>query len=331
MQQRLIEHVRTLYRPNDLGVSENDVLALLPLGVAESLAVPGESYKLAFTPSLTTHIYGDRVTDAMLENEGRYVHGEGDSNWWIPSGRVFLSAGTNDTPQAELEHALQHFFLPHRFRDPFHTDALSTESFVNYDRYDLLMLETRDALDNRVTAGERDADGNLVTLANDYRLLQPRLIMDPNRNRTAVAFDALGMVVGTAVMGKPLPAPIDGDSLERFEPDLTDETVLAHLEAPFTEPHAILQRATTRLVYDLFAYFRTRELADRSPRRSIRWRAKRTMQISHPVHKPQFSTAFTILTASAGKSRRRFRLSPARYSGAMTTVRSLWALMVIRR
>ena len=32
LQKRLIEHVRTLYRPDDLGVAQNDPLALLPLG-----------------------------------------------------------------------------------------------------------------------------------------------------------------------------------------------------------------------------------------------------------------------------------------------------------
>ena len=42
-QRRLIEQVRTLYRKDDL-------TALLPLGALESLALPGESYKLAFTP-----------------------------------------------------------------------------------------------------------------------------------------------------------------------------------------------------------------------------------------------------------------------------------------
>ena len=66
------------------------------------------------------------------------------------------------------------------------------------------MIETRDPLGNRVTVGERDASDNRSTApGNDYRVLQPALVMDPNRNRTAVAFDALGMVVGTAVMGKP--------------------------------------------------------------------------------------------------------------------------------
>ena len=39
----LIEHVRTLYRRDDL-------TGPLPLGEVESLALPFESYKLAFTP-----------------------------------------------------------------------------------------------------------------------------------------------------------------------------------------------------------------------------------------------------------------------------------------
>ena len=59
------------------------------------------------------------------------------------------------TAAQELAYAQSHFFLPHRARDPFHTIAVSTESFVSYDAYDLLMVETRDALGNRVTVGER--------------------------------------------------------------------------------------------------------------------------------------------------------------------------------
>jgi RHS repeat-associated protein len=63
------------------------------------------------------------------------------------------------------------------------------------------------------------------------------------------------MVVGTAVMGKP--EENLGDSLAGFDPDLAEATVAAHLRNPFADPHGILQRATTRLVYDLFAYRRT--------------------------------------------------------------------------
>ena len=89
---------------------------------------------------------------------------------------------------------------------------------MTYDGYDLLLQETQDPLGNRMTAGTRDTNGNLTSKSNDYRVLQPALMMDANRNRAAVAFDALGMVVGTAVMGKP--EENLGDTLAEFVPDL---------------------------------------------------------------------------------------------------------------
>jgi RHS repeat-associated protein len=250
-QKRLIENVRTLYRPNDLGTAEGDALALLALGQLESLALPGESYKLAFTPGLVARVYGGRVTDAMLGTDGRYVHSNDDTGWWIPSGRIFLSPGTADDPATELAHAREHFFLPHRFRDPFHSAGFETEGVVAYDVPDLFVRETRDAL------------ANIVAAVHDYRVLQPRLITDANGNRGEAAFDALGQVVGTAIMGKDREGK--GDSLDGFVADLDDATTLAHLQNPLTDPHALLQQATTRLVYDLFAYQRTRDAAQPQP------------------------------------------------------------------
>jgi RHS repeat-associated protein len=269
-QRRLIEHVRTLYRPNEMGVAQNDPLALLPLGTVESLALPGESYKLAFTPGLLTQVF-QRDGQPLLPNpanvlagqgadRGGYVDLDNDSHGWIPSGRVLLSRDSNDTAAQERAYAQSHFFLPRRQRDPF-----GQTTRVTFDPYDLLMLETCDALGNRVTVGERDEDDNLTAHGNDYRVLQPRLAMDPNRNRTQVTFDALGMVVGTAVMGKPVPAPVEGDSLDGFEADLTEGVILDHLANPPTDPHAILGRATTRLAYDLFAYHRTKDQPNPQP------------------------------------------------------------------
>ncbi|HVG33225.1 MAG TPA: SpvB/TcaC N-terminal domain-containing protein [Pyrinomonadaceae bacterium] len=251
LQKRLIEHSRTLYRRNDL-------TGPLALGQLQSMALPFESYKLAFTPELLSEIYDGRVTSAMLETDGRYVHSEGDDNWWVPSRRLFYSPDAADTPLQELTYARAHFFLPHRYRDPFHTVAVSTETFVTYDAHNLLMLETLDALNNRVTAGERDVVGTLTTQGNDYRVLQPRLVMCPNRNRTAVAFDALGTVVGTAVMGKPEDIPARGDRLDAtFRADLTD----AVIEQFFADPGAslaasLLDNATTRVVNNPNAYWR---------------------------------------------------------------------------
>ena len=279
-QRRVIERVRTHYRPDDLGTAQNDPFVLLPFGLIESLAIPGESYKLAFTPGLLTQVYqrprGDQPLEDLLPNpasvfaadipgghvadRGGYVDLDNDGHWWIPTGRAFHSSKKSDDAAAEESYAREHFFLVQRYRDPF-----GETTTITLDGYDLLPVETRDPLGNRVTVGERDVSGNLVTSGNDYRLLQARLVMDPNRNRSAAAFDALGMVVGTAVMGKP--EENLGDSLEEFEADLTDAVILDHLENPLAGPHSILQHATTRLVYDLFAYQRT--LNDPTPESAV--------------------------------------------------------------
>ncbi len=251
LQKRLIEHVRTQYRPDDLGTAQADPLALLAPGQLESLALPGEAYKLAFTTGLIAQHFGARVSDAMLEAEGRYLHSESDDNWWLRSGRGFFSLGSEDDPATELAHARQHFFQPQRYRDPFHRAGFETETLIEYDAYDLAVSATHDAVGNRVSA------------IHDYRVLQPRLLTDPNGNRSEVAFDALGMVVGTAVMGKQ--DETRGDSLLGFSADLDEATVLSQLDDPLADPDAILQQASTRLVYDLFAYQRTRDQAQPQP------------------------------------------------------------------
>ncbi|MCF7990934.1 MAG: toxin [Thiohalocapsa sp.] len=281
--RRLIESVRIHYRPDDLGSGVNepstpddDPTALLPLGRLESLALPGETYKLAFTPGLLDAVYQRRLegadedeplvpnpaavlplpadpTSAEPADRGGYLDLDGDGCWWLPSGRIFYSPDGTDTAVAELAYARAHVFLPHRFRDPFHTPAWSTEQVVGYDSNDLLVTETRDPL------------GNHFRAAHDYRVLQPRLVTDPNGNRSQVAFDTLGLVVGTAVMGKAAPAPVEGDSLEGFEPDLDETDIAAHLANPLDNPTAILGQASTRLVYDLFAYQRTKDQPQPAP------------------------------------------------------------------
>jgi len=270
-RRRPIEWLRTLYRRDDLG-------SLLPLGELHSLTLPGESYKLAFTPGLLTQVFqrphagqpleallpqpaavlggqganqGGYLQSQALKADGRFPASDADDHWWIPSGKSFFSANPADNAATELAQARQHFFLPRRYRDPFGQDA-----FVDFDANDLLMVESRDALGNRVTVE-----------SNDYRVLQPRLVSDPNRNQTEVAFDTMGMVVGTAVMGKPLPAQLEGDSLSGFVTDLTQ----AQLDAFFgaADPHvntpALLGDATTRIVYDLDRFRRTQQVNPNDP------------------------------------------------------------------
>jgi RHS repeat-associated protein len=251
-QMRLIEHVRTLYRSNKLK-------SLLPEGEIESLALPGESYKLAFTPELLIKVF-DRRTDDNMFTEGGYVHSNGDTNWWIPSGRVFYDIDANDESPgatgAELTEACVHFFLPRKFTDPF-----GSSTTIDYDKRDLLMENTRDAA------------GNSVHAENDYRVLSPYLVTDPNDNRSQVIFDALGMVAGAAVMGKenePDGKP-KGDLLDGFQPDLTQAQLDDFMAGPRKKGsnssesvaaqimHDLLGKSTSRIIYDIDRFWRTGE------------------------------------------------------------------------
>lgn len=235
--RRLVDHTRSLFRRDDL-------TGPLPLGVVEPLALPYETYRQALTPELVTVLYGDRVDAAILTDAGYVLI---DGVWWVPSGRILYS------PQdaGELDFARHHFFLPHRFRDPF--GATTT---ITYDRYDLLAVNTRDAVGNMVTAGDRDAADRIIGNGNDYRVLRPRLVTDANRNRAEAAFDALGRVSGTAVMGKA--EEHLGDSLSGFEPDLDQAATDRYLADPLLDPGAVLAQASTRVIYDDLAFWLSR-------------------------------------------------------------------------
>ncbi len=287
LRRRPIEWLRILYRHDDL-------TGLLPLGDLQPLALPGESYKLAFTPGLLAQVFqrlrqgqapepllpdpaavlggqagnrGGYVQSQVLKANGRFPASDADDHWWIPSGQSFSSPNPADNAATESAQAREHFYLPRRYRDPFGQNA-----FVDFDAHDLLMVETRDALNNRVTVD-----------ANDYRVLQPRLVSDPNRNQIEVAFDTLGMVVGTAVMGKPAPAQAEGDSLASFATDLTQAQLDGFFDAanPYVNAAALLNKATTRILYDLDRFLRTRQA---NPNEPTQWQPACAATIARETH-----------------------------------------------
>ena len=232
-QKRLIGQQRTLYRKDDLS-------ALLPIGKIESMALPGESYKLGLTPGLLDLFQANASSVAdiiatLTGSDGGYRDLDGDGRLWIPSGQVFYSPTPSDPAPAELAVAQAHFFLPQRYQDPF-----GNATVVAYDDHDLLLASTVDAV------------GNTVSAAYDYRVLQPQLVTDPNGNRSEARFDALGMLVGTALRGKAA-GPVEGDSFDSFTVDLAPSDIAAFFAAtsPGTLAVTRLGSATTRIVYDL--------------------------------------------------------------------------------
>jgi RHS repeat-associated protein len=265
--RRLIEHVRQLYYKDDLS-------SPLPLGILEPLGLSYETYKLAFMPGLLKKNFIDNgKTNAhdlanILTKEGGYLgskvykskeifpSSDLDGQWWIPSGRSFPFT-IPDSPLDPIPHdpvfAKQHFYLPQTFQDPF-----GHFTRIRYDKYDLLVVETRDPLGNIITVETRDQNGNLEKVENDYRVMQPHLVYDPNGNGSEVTFDTLGMVVGTALVGKR--GENKGDSLKDFKADLEQ----SEIDAFFNDPKGsiatyLLQKSTTRIIYDVTRYDRLKD------------------------------------------------------------------------
>jgi RHS repeat-associated protein len=233
LAKRLFQQSRTLYFKNDLS-------GPLPLYGLESLALPYQSYEVAFTAGLLTEVYGTLVNAATLSTDGGYLPAAtlitsglfpptDDPNlWWLPSGSSVFDANQ--------------LYLPVKFTDPF-----ANTTVVTYDGYSLLLTQTVDPLENVTSA------------VNDYRTMQPSLVTDSNGNQSQATFDALGMMVGTAVMGKTTDSPAQGDSLTGFVAQLDQSAILSYIQNPLNAPAAALQNATMRLLYDLGAFFRTKQ------------------------------------------------------------------------
>ncbi|HEY1892792.1 MAG TPA: SpvB/TcaC N-terminal domain-containing protein [Steroidobacteraceae bacterium] len=256
--RRLLERTRAYYRPDDLGSTAGDPKALLALQTVESLALPGVGYQLAFTPGLITQIYQRdgssllptpaSVLGSVGPDGGGYVDVDGDGLWWMPSGRTYYQTAAA-TATLEKTEAQEHFYLPRRFEDAFGNAVVADYDPPN----DLLLTRTSDALNNT------------VSVVNDYRVLAPSVLTDPNGNRSAVAFDALGLVAGTAVMGKS--SENLGDSLGGFSADLAQSQIDAFYAAddPHTLAAALLGTATTRIVYDPTRFQTSRAAAPTDP------------------------------------------------------------------
>ena len=223
-QKRALKHTRTLFLKDDLS-------GPLAVGQMQSLGLAHETYRLTFTASLLTALYGTRVTSAFL-TEGAYVHSndfkaaglfppaDADDEWWVHGGHAVYPAGASNL-----------FYMPNGYLDPF--GNLTSVSY--YADYQLLVQSVTDAVAN-VTSVE----------AFNFRNLLPQLVKDANANFSEVRFDILGFVVGTALQGK----GNEADDFTGFATDLTPVDVASFFADPLARGPSLLQRATSRFVYD---------------------------------------------------------------------------------
>ena len=159
----------------------DELTGALPLHQLDSLALPFETYQLAYTPSLLADVFGTRVDEALMQ-EGRFTHSEGDANWWVRSGsKQFI--GKDETALERRSASIP----------PSHIPILTApRRRSRHDRdYFLFIEEIEDAAGNTTS----------IDLFN-FRTLSPARLKDANANLSEVLVDELGLVKAMAVYGK---------------------------------------------------------------------------------------------------------------------------------
>ena len=213
VEKRLLEQSRIYYYDNDLKER-------LPFGAINKWAFPYQSYQLSFTKNHVDQIFAERaeINLSMIE-EGGYVNLDGTDQWWTPSGRIIVDS--------------EQFYFPIEAIDPF-----GVTSHIKYDDYALLPIKTWDVFEN-------------TTLSqNDYRVLGPVWVTDPNGNSSKVVHDEMGMVIATAINGK----NGEGDMLDNYQySPYPNQDMRATI---WENPHDFLQQATSFFFYDPHAWQR---------------------------------------------------------------------------
>ncbi|KAI9776501.1 MAG: hypothetical protein M1839_009535 [Geoglossum umbratile] len=230
-QRRLLQHVETLYRRNNLS-------GILPFGTHESLGLLAAEYRLCLTSSMVSSVFGEKLPPAAatdLYTKGGYVDLKGDGDAWIPTLRRFYHYMVGASPTDELLSAKSSFFSTQRVQDEF-----GGHTILHWDSYFLSPVNIRDPLTN-TTSG-----------VMDYRTLQLRSVTDANGNKTEVAWDAAGVIVGLAIGGKD--GQLTGDTLDGFRRNLTGDEIKAYFQSPIDAAPALLAGASSRYIYDPNSY-----------------------------------------------------------------------------
>lgn len=223
LSKRLLSNKRILYAADDAATP-------LPLDTQASKGIKYESYKLAYNGALLSGIYSGKVNDAMLTS-GQYRLGtamqpsfpvtDNAGEWWIPSGR-----------QGYPANPASHFFLPDAQINPYGKATLSPYE----TKYHLYIAFVQDAVGNQQS---------ITTY--DFRLLQPQVTLDANLNITEIRSDIIGLVVGVAQRGK----GTGYDDFDGFINDLDEATLTAFFNDPVSNGAALLQHASSRVVYNM--------------------------------------------------------------------------------
>ncbi len=173
-KKRLVQFAKTTFYNANLSGE-------LPEGEIAQHGLPFKAWEAAYTDAQLTAWFDTKLPNDLLnpltanEEAMKFAGFEKeDGYYWRPSGQVIFDAAQ--------------FYLPTKQKDIF---GQLTE--LEYDTYRLLPKRSFTEINTVLLE---------TTAEFDYRTLQPKLLTDPNGNRSAAVFDALGMVTHTSAMGK---------------------------------------------------------------------------------------------------------------------------------
>ncbi len=196
---------------------DGDAFVGLPFGQLGDFGAPVRTTSLVLTEEILREAYRD-PDNPNAPDRPPYLRPEGVASWPAEypqefrdntpplAGYIFADGSDHRTRgyfvhSTRVEFDFQKPDLPRRGLPVTMRDALGADTTISYDRpYHLLPLQVTNAV------------GLTISAEYDYRVLQPRMVTDANRNRHAVTFSPLGLVTSTAVMGKE--GEQAGDTLE---------------------------------------------------------------------------------------------------------------------
>jgi RHS repeat-associated protein len=203
-----------------------------PLGLGEvtARALPHHSQDVAFPPGLITDVFGSKVTDQMLYEQGGYFYEEG--YWWNPGLIGYY-------------YPADCFYLPSKTEAlyfPWEDQRLfGVRTLIEYDKYCLLPVT--------ISQYVSPDDYNVVHALIDYNTLNPKEVRNANDNILQALFDPMGFVIATSMFGE-VEGVREGDGNLADYVRRTDPTFDKVLDdKPF-----YLQQATTYFYYDPYSW-----------------------------------------------------------------------------
>jgi RHS repeat-associated protein len=158
----------------------------LPLGTVSPQALLQYVSTAEFTNDNITTMFGQRLTEDVIQNMGGYVY-DAASGYWENHGLV------------QQYNTAKGFYLPSGT-----SSALDTMNTVSYDAYWLapVSITSYISISPPVT--------NVVTATTDYQAMLPKQQVDINGNVSQAIFDALGQVIVTSLFGTENNQPVGG-------------------------------------------------------------------------------------------------------------------------